>query len=150
MRTAIPTWMFAMVVVRLGRRFLVVREQKHGQGWYLPAGRVEAGETFVAAAERETMEEAGIPIVVEGLLRVVHRPAPDSARLRVFVVARPKDDTPPKTTPDEHSLGARWVTLEEAAALPLRAPEVLDVFRYVANGGAIHPLSALAGEDDPW
>lgn len=59
-RDPIPTWYFVLVVVRLGHRFLVVHERKHGQLWYLPAGRVEAGETFIQAAQRETLEETGV------------------------------------------------------------------------------------------
>lgn len=149
-REAIATWCFAMAVVRLGRRFLVVRERKHGQGWYLPAGRVEPGEGFVEAAVRETLEESGVPIAVEGILRVEHTPSPDGARMRVFVVARPIDDTPPKSAPDEHSLEARWVTLDELDALPLRGDEVRAVFRYVASGGAVHPMSVLTAEGARW
>lgn len=149
-REAIPTWFFAMAVVRLGRRFLVVRERKHGQLWYLPAGRVEPGETIVEAAERETLEESGVPVTVEGLLRVEHSPSPGGARVRVFVVARPKDDTPPRGEPNEHSLEARWVTLDELGALPLRGDEVRAVFEYVAKGGAVFPLAALTDEGAPW
>jgi len=37
-RDPIPTWCFALVVVRLGERWLLVHERKHGQGWYLPNG----------------------------------------------------------------------------------------------------------------
>ena len=39
-RTPIPTWCFAIVVVRRGDQFLLVQERSHGQPWYLPAGRV--------------------------------------------------------------------------------------------------------------
>jgi phosphatase NudJ len=56
-RTPIPTWYFVLVVVRSEDRYLMVQERKHGQLWYLPAGRVEPGETFVKAALRETLEE---------------------------------------------------------------------------------------------
>ncbi len=56
------TWCFALMVVRLEDRFLVVHEAKHGQRWYLPAGRVEPGETFAEAAARETLEEAGVVV----------------------------------------------------------------------------------------
>src|SRR5438128_3883572 len=99
-RAAIPTWFFAVVVVRKGDRFLLVHERKHGQGWYLPAGRVEPGETIAAAAIRETREEAGIPIELEGVLRIEHSPQPDGGvRCRVFFVARPADDTLPKSVP---------------------------------------------------
>lgn len=71
-REPIPTWCFAVVVVRRGDRFLLVHERKHGQLWYLPAGRVEPGESFATAACRETLEEAGVPIRVTGLIRVEH------------------------------------------------------------------------------
>lgn len=136
-RVAIPTWFFAMVVVRLGRRFLVVRERKHGQGWYLPAGRVEAREDLAAAAVRETLEESDLRVVIEGVLRVEHRAGEDgSARVRVWFVARPADDASPKRAADEHSLEARWVTLEELDALPLRGDEVREVFRHVSAGSS--------------
>lgn len=150
-RVAIPTWFFAMVVVRLGRRFLVVRERKHEQRWYLPAGRVEPGEAIVDAAVRETVEESGLHVVIEGVLRVEHSAGADgSARVRVWLVARPADDAPPKRVADEHSLEARWVTLEELDALALRGDEVRAVFRHVADGGAVYPMSVLRPEGAPW
>jgi len=89
-REPIPTWYFALVVVRLQHRFLLVHERKHGQKWYLPAGRVERGESLVEAARRETLEESGIPVVIEGILRIEHTPFSEGmARLRViFVLVR--------------------------------------------------------------
>jgi ADP-ribose pyrophosphatase YjhB (NUDIX family) len=149
-RAGIPTWSYAMVVVRLGRRFLIVRELKHGRPWYLPAGRVEPGERFADAALRETLEESGVPVTLEGVLRVEDSPAPDGSRMRVFFVARPTDDTPPKRVPDEHTMEARWVTVEELATLPMRGAEVEAVFRYVLAGGAVHPMGLFADEGAPW
>lgn len=147
----IPTWFFALVVVRMGRRILLVQERKHGQGWYLPAGRVEAGETLAQAARRETLEESGVPIVLEGILRVEHSPTlQGQARCRVFFVARPEDDTPPRTIANEESLGARWVAYEDLDDLPLRGREVRHIFDHVLRGGAIHPLSVLSVEGAPW
>jgi len=149
MRDPIPTWFFALTIVRLGRRFLVVRERKHGQRWYLPAGRVEPGERLVDAARRETLEESGVSIVVEGMVRLEHSPMPDgSARCRVIFVARPADDAAPRATDD--SLAAAWFTLDELDKLELRGDEVRELFRYVANGGAIHPLSLLTVESAPF
>lgn len=143
-REPIPTWCFALAVVRLGHRFLVVREAKHGQRWYLPAGRVEPGESFAAAAIRETREEAGVAIAVEGILRIEREAHADGARMRVVFVARPVDDHPPKAVPDGESLGAAWVTLAELDRLPLRAAEVRELFEHVAHGGPIYPLGLLA------
>lgn len=145
-REPIPTWCFALVVVRREDRFLLVHERKHGQLWYLPAGRVEPGESFFQAALRETLEESGVPVELQGVLKVEHTPNPHGARLRVIFLARPTGDTPPKSVPDEESLEARWVTLEEMAALPLRGPGVLPLFQAVAAGAPVFPLELLGEE----
>ena len=150
-RTPTPTWFIALVVVRRGDRFLLVHERLHGQGWYLPAGRVEPGESLAAGAVRETFEETGIPVRLEGILRVEHSPFPDgSARCRVFFTASPTDDRPPRTVPDEESLGAAWVTLAELSRYPLRGEEVREIFAYVAAGGPVYPLSLLTAEGARW
>ena len=149
-RKAVPTWCFSLVVVRLGHRFLLVHERKHGQLWYLPAGRVEAGETFAEAAVRETREEAGIDVVPEGIVRVEHSLVDGGARMRVIFVARPTGDRPPKSEPDDETLGAAWVSLDEMDSYPLRGPEVRELFEYVADGGAIAPLSVLTREGAPY
>ena len=147
-RQPIPTWFFVLVVVRDGDRFLAVREVKHGQLWYLPAGRVESGETLAEAAHRETMEESGVPIVLEGILKVQHTPSMAGTRLRVIYLARPADATPPRDHPNEHSLEARWVTLQEVGTLPLRGPEVAALFRWVADGATIHPIDLIGSEEE--
>ena len=145
-RDPIPTWCFSLVVVRLGPRFLIVHEAKHGQLWYLPAGRVEPGETFAEAAIRETREEAGIDVALDGIVRIEHTPSRDGARMRVLFVAHPIDDRPPKSVPDDESLGAAWVTLDELDSYPLRGDEVRELFAHVAAGGAVFPLALLADE----
>ncbi len=148
-RPPIPTWFFVLVVVRREDKFLVVQERKHGQLWYFPAGRVEAGEDLVGAAERETLEESGARVAVEGVLKVQHTPRPDGARVRVIFAARPLDDAPPKRDADAESLRAAWVTLEELDRLPLRGDEVRQVFRAVAAGAPVYPLSLFGREDEP-
>ena len=145
-RDAIPTWAFALVLVKRGLRFLLVHERKHGQGWYLPAGRVEPGETFEEAAIRETREEAGVEIELEGVLRIQHTPRADGARLRVFFLARQRDDTAPKSAPDEHSLEARYFGVDELAGLPLRGDEVEAWMRYALAHPPLAPTSLFGRE----
>ncbi|MCU0656826.1 MAG: NUDIX hydrolase [Polyangiaceae bacterium] len=142
-RDPIPSWFYALVVVRRGAHFLAIREASHGQGWYLPAGRCEAGERLTEAARRECLEETGIPVHLEGLLRIEHENHAWGVRSRVIFVGSPASQQAPKTQPDEHSLEARWVTLDELERLPLRHPEVLDLFRAVASGAQVAPLSLL-------
>jgi phosphatase NudJ len=145
-RDPIPTWFFALVVVRRGGRFLLVHERKHSQLWYLPAGRVESGESLAAAAVRETFEEAGIVVRVTGVIRVEHLPRPEGSRVRVVFLAEPTDDTPPKSTPDDESLGAEWVALDELDTYPLRGDEVRELFEYVARGGPVYPADLIQPE----
>jgi phosphatase NudJ len=149
-REPIPTWCFALVVVRNGGRFLLVRENKKNKPWYLPAGRVEPGESFHDAAVRETLEEAGMPIRLTGVVRVEHSPGPAGARMRVVFLGEPTDDTPPKTEPDDESLGAAWVGLDELAGYTLRGDEVQELFEFVASGGAVYPLGVFQPEGAPF
>jgi 8-oxo-dGTP pyrophosphatase MutT (NUDIX family) len=149
-RDPIPTWFFALTVVRHGNRFLLVHERKHQQLWYLPAGRAEPGEDLIATASRETLEETGISIRLTGILRIEHSPRSDSARVRVIFVGEPIKDTQPKSIPDEESLGAAWVTLDELDRYPLRDREVEDLLRYVAADAPVYPLSLLQREGMPY
>lgn len=144
----IATDFFALCVVRDGLRFLLVEEHER-RGWYLPGGRVEPGETLVDAAVRETFEEAGITIVVESVLRIEHTPNPDGrARVRVVFVARPVDDRPPKAEADEHTLGARWFSLDELGTLATRGPDVVSYVQQVVKGAPLAPLTLLGYELD--
>ncbi len=145
-REPIPTWYFAVVAVRKENQYLLVHECRHGQNWYLPAGRIEPGETFVEAAEREAFEETGIPVEVDGLIRIEHTPFADSARIRVIFTAVPRDDRPPKSVPDEESLGAEWVRLDQLAAYPLRGRDVIDILEYLESNMPIYPLDLIQSE----
>ncbi len=151
-QSSILTSYFVLVVVRLDDRFLLIQERIHGQKWYAPAGRVEPEEHFVSAARRETLEEAGISVEIEGILRIEYSPQfYDTARLRVIFVAQPKDkNNPLKAEADEHSLQARWVKLSELNSFPLRGDEVREIFQYVADGGTIYPLKILSFEGAPF
>lgn len=149
-REPIPTWCYALVVVRKADRFLIIQESKYGEPWYLPGGRVEAGESFTDAAIRETREEAGVPVSVTGLIRIEHSPSAAGARMRVLFLAEPTDDTPPKSEPDDESLRAAWVGLDELSRYKLRGPEVAELFTFIANGGTVYPTGLLGPEGAPY
>jgi 8-oxo-dGTP pyrophosphatase MutT (NUDIX family) len=146
-REPIPTWFFVVVVVRKGDKFLLVHERKHGQKWYLPAGRIEPREDFNLAGCRETLEETGVPVRMTGFLGIQHTPMFDgSARVRFIVTAEPVDDTPPKSEPDEESLGAGWFTMDEMRELPLRGEDVLQLVGAVLNGASVFPVNLVVSE----
>ena len=149
-RPATPSWYYVLVVVRRDDQYLLVQERKHGQPWYLPAGGVERGESLVDAALRETREEAGIAVDIEGILRIEHSPFSAGARVRVFFSARPVDDTPPKQAPDSETLQAQWFRFDELSNLVLRGEDVRHILNYVEQGRPVAPLSMLGREGQPF
>ncbi len=145
-KSPIMSHAFVLVVVEHEGRFLLVRERKHGQTYYLPAGGVEVGETLVTTAVRETMEEAGVHVRPTHLLAMDQTwlavNGTPSVRYRFVLSARVLGDPTPKLVADRHSLGARWVAPGEIRGLPLRATEVLD-YVAVARSSA-HNLALTA------
>lgn len=148
MGSPVSAHLFSIVVVRDGDRFLLVEERDGA--WYLPAGRVEPGETFVDAAIRETLEESAMPITLEGVLRIEHGITPSGVRLRAIFLARPTERVPPKSRADEHSRSAAWFTLDAIDRRMLRSPEVLEVITHVARGARVLPLDTLVAEGTRW
>lgn len=144
-KAPIPTYSFALVVVRRGHRFLLVQERKYGSTWSIPGGRVEPGEALGGAAVREVFEETGVPIQLDGILRVEHTPG-EPARVRVLYTGFPIDDTPPKASPDDESLRAGWFTLDEIRALKLRGAELIPLLESVLGGRPVFPLDLLGRE----
>ena len=139
------TTLVVLTVVVHEKRYLVV-EERDGT-FYLPAGRVEPGENLVAAAVRETAEEAGTMIGLRGLLGFDHDwvggPSP-RMKMRFAFVGYPVLLAPPKSHADRHSRGARWATKEEIAKLPLRDAEVLTWIERHESGAALLPCHAYA------
>jgi len=145
-RSPVPTWYFALVVVRQGHRFLLTQEKKYGSTWSVPGGRVEPGETLLEAATREVLEETGVPVTIEGILRLEHSPSASGSRVRVIFIGTPRDDTAPKTVSDDESLGAAWLTMDEIAKLPLRGSDLRPLLESVARGRQVFPLDMLGRE----
>lgn len=146
-RAPIPTWYFALVVVRRGHRFLLTQERKYGSTWSIPGGRVEPGESLVAAAIREVHEETGVPIRIDGILRIEHVPSAAGVRMRVLFTGTSIDDTEPKTTADEESLGAAWMTLEQIRGTKLRGAELHALLESVEAGRQVFPLDLLGNSE---
>jgi len=125
-----------LVVVPQDGKYLLVEEC---DGTFcLPAGRVEPGEDLIAAAVRETAEEAGIMIGLRGLLGFDH----SFARLRFIFVGDPAILGMPKRVPDHHSRGAGWFTKAEAQTLRLRHQEVISWIERYEQGTPLLPCAA--------
>ncbi len=134
-RVTVPTLFFVYVVVEHEGLVLLVRERKHGQLWYAPAGGVEAGETIEQGAIRETLEEAGVHVKPTGIIQVEQQWLGEGRLwMRFVMTAKLVGDPRPKSVADEHSLEARWVRPEDIASYPLRHREVIEILRLPRPG----------------
>jgi 8-oxo-dGTP diphosphatase len=86
----------------------------YGDGQYsVPAGHLEGGETVIAAARREGLEETGVRIEAEDVTfsSVVHRRDGDE-RVDFFVHVRNWQGEPANTEPEKCD-ELRWVNINE-------------------------------------
>lgn len=107
----------ATVVERDGR-FLMVREESEGRTVInQPAGHVEAGESLVQAAFRETLEETAWQVEITALLGLyVYQPRRGAGvYYRICFSAEPRQHDPRQTL-DTGILEAVWLTPEELRA----------------------------------
>ncbi|TPX35029.1 hypothetical protein SmJEL517_g02422 [Synchytrium microbalum] len=125
-------------------KYLLVEEV--GQmGWWLPGGGVDIGESLARAGRRETLEEAGVDASIKGVIKVEYSSSENrGVRVRGIFYAEADEHALPKTIPDNESLSACWVDINDLDKLPLRSREPLQYFKYVEHGGAIHSLDVLA------
>jgi 8-oxo-dGTP diphosphatase len=134
------------VVVRdPGGRLLLVRRCDSGI-WELPGGRVDVGESAVEAAVRETAEEAGIPVVVTGIVGLFTDPGhvvsslSGEVRQQFAVVFRaralggvPRGDL-------QETSEAAWVAPNDLEPLPMESP----VRAWIAHALAVDQLPQLS------
>jgi phosphoglycolate phosphatase len=105
---------------------LLVRTSKWSNLWGIPGGKVEYGETLEAAFRREIREETGLqisdpkPVMVQDAIEL-----PEFYLPRHFVlinyVARVSGVRPDIRLNDE-AQDYRWVSLADAADMPLNGP----------------------------
>jgi ADP-ribose pyrophosphatase YjhB (NUDIX family) len=123
-----PAVTVATVVEREGRYLLVQEETRAGVRLNQPAGHLESGETLVAAAARETLEETGWHVAPTALVAVYRWMAPETGTtfVRFSFAALPHEHDPARPL-DMGILRAVWMTYEEVAATRAehRSPLVL-------------------------
>lgn len=146
-RDPIPTWCIAVGIVHDNAGRLLLIQEVDGS-WFFPAGPMHRGETWSDTLQRVALEEAGVPVVPQGVYKLDHRPVKDGARMRAFFVAQPLTDVTPKATIDRHSMGARWFYLTELKELHLRSIEVLRIVVDLAKGAPVHSLEVLRTEGE--
>lgn len=108
----------SVLVVRDGRALVVRRGRAPMKDfWALPGGRLEPGESAEDAATREALEETGL--IVTNLAAIERFAfAGDNGRNYALTVFR-ADAAPGTAVAGDDAAELRWVTTNEADALPL-------------------------------
>lgn len=134
----------ATVIYQDGRYLMVEEHTDTGIAFNQPAGHWEQGETLIAAAERETLEETGYSVTIDGLLGLSQLDTTNNGvYLRItFIASNPIKQ--PNAKLDDGIIAAHWLTYEEVVAhqQQLRSPLVLhDIERH--RRGLAMPLDLL-------
>ena len=116
-RSDYPAVTVASIVERGGRFLLVEEETRMGHRINQPAGHLECGESLVAAAARETLEETAWAVVPTALVGIYRWEAADNGatfvRFTYCADARAHD---PHRALDVGIVQAVWLTYEEIVA----------------------------------
>jgi 8-oxo-dGTP pyrophosphatase MutT (NUDIX family) len=112
-----PVLTVATVVEREGRFLLIEERTRHGLRLNQPAGHVEAGESIVSAAARETLEEAAWWVDPTALVGVYQwgSASNGAAFVRFTFAAAPREHEPLRPL-DEGIVRALWLSYEDIAA----------------------------------
>lgn len=124
-------------------KFVMLRRLSHkpdGDGWGLPAGKVDSDESVETAALRELYEETGYQATSDQLEYLnEHRFFMPSGAVNDFIMYRIVTHTPHDVILETSSHSAfRWVSPEEAYAIPDLMFGMHQVFRCA---GLIDPRS---------
>jgi 8-oxo-dGTP diphosphatase len=132
------------VVARDGA-LLLVRHQKPERApyWVLPGGRLEPGETIPECAEREILEETGLPARFSGVLYVSEFLREGRHTVDVTVRMTPEGDeeavlgSDPEVAPDSEPTlrELRWVEVDELEEIELLPASIKDRLLGDADAG---------------
>lgn len=121
MRTWKPNVTVAAVVERQGRFLLVEEETEAGVRFNQPAGHLDQGESLVAAAAREALEETAHRFTPQFLVGIYQWPRPDGeiTYLR-FAFGGSLGEFDPALRLDDGILRAVWMDIDEIRATQSR------------------------------
>ncbi|KFI25652.1 phosphohydrolase [Haematobacter missouriensis] len=125
------------IVLREGKVLLVRRANAPDAGfWGFPGGRIEAGETVFAAAERELMEETSVTGVASATLTVLDaldRGEDGTLRFHYVLVAVACRWVSGEPVADDDALDAMWVAVNDISTLDQVSDDVERLARKAAG-----------------
>ena len=136
----------AALAVREGRLLLVRRALDPWRGaWCAPSGFCDGDEHPILTAERETLEEAGVPVRVTGFLGIWTSPYGDDGETAAVAYYHAEPVDSPAVPPDAAEVSEvawfAWDELPADLAPPGRLPAILVAWRKACLAGeTVTPL----------
>ena len=127
----------ASVIERRGRFLMVEENAAEGRVFNQPAGHLDAGESLVDAAVRETLEETGYKVRLDGILGLALHTSPANGvtyyRTTFFGTALEAVESPAL---DPDIVAVHWLSEAEIRAHSdrMRSPLVLASIEQYLNG----------------
>jgi len=137
-------YIVAAVIFNENNEVLMMQEAKSscaGQ-WYLPAGRMEAGEDVAEAAKREVMEETGLEFELTTLFLVETAQGSWYRFVVTGQISGGRIKTPAEA--DSESLQAKWIG--DLSDYPLRSGDVLPLI----ERGRLYHTAHTGARPEPW
>lgn len=133
----------ATVVVENGK-VLMIKEGKNNYGqrgtWNFPAGHAEENESLKQAAVRETLEESGFQVKLDGVLAI------QKNVLNLIVFFAGSRISEEAIRPEEYTDEVKFVSVEDMKSLPMRFPVLIEVAKK-AVAGKVFPLDVIDFEE---
>ncbi|QSX32197.1 NUDIX hydrolase [Shewanella avicenniae] len=132
-------------VIEANQRYLMVEELIDGQQKFnQPAGHLEAHESLLMACEREILEETGLRLSPDALIRIDQFSASTELAFLRFTFCCSLPSTIAAKPVDPDITAAHWFSYEEIVdrSAALRSPLVLDTIDAYRRGQRL-PLETL-------
>jgi len=120
-----------LVVIQKNKLLLAFSRNK--QAWYLPGGKVDAGETSIQSIQREIQEELNIELDVHKLQFYIHLSAPAYGEEKNIVMEQDcfLYDLDQEIRPSNEIEAVKHFNLEEYLKEPAQVVGVLEVFEHL-------------------
>ncbi len=138
-----PRRLYTVGLVVIQENKLLLAFSNHKKAWYLPGGKVDAGETPVDALLREINEELGIQLRITDLQYYTHITAPAFGEEENIIM---EQDCYGYTLTEKIQAGneiggIQFFSPEQYALEPAQVPGVIQLFEQLSTEGILtrHP-----------
>lgn len=117
-------------IIEKNNSFVIVKEaKKHAYGkWNLPLGHLEELENIIEGAKRESEEETGLKLEVNGFVGVYQHKGSNGDSIIMIILSASPLEGELKYQKNE-LLDAKWVTFEEFERMPqdsIRSKDIIN------------------------